>query len=429
MTVGGATGDVACDHYNRYEEDVALMAELGIGAYRFSIAWARILPKGRGRMNPMGLSFYDRLVDSLLERDILPFITLYHWDLPLALEDKGGWLNDDTAKWFGDYADLMFRAFCDRVPYWMTINEPAVIMEKGYVLGVYAPGHRNASEAPVVARNLLRAHGHAVQAYRDRGDGCIGIAVNIQPKYPATESVADHAAAQRANAYRNLQFLDAILLGRMPDELPEMFGRNWRPLSGEDMKLVSQPIDFVGLNYYTRVVVGDDPETLPVRVKSVTPPATRTLFGWEIYPGGLTETLLRITERYGRVPIYVTECGAAFTDPQPEDGADVEDPERVAFLRSHIRAAARAMDEGADLRGFFVWSLLDNFEWASGYTMPFGLVQVDFDTQRRTMKSSARFYADVIRSSGENVFRAPLTGDRALSSGEHATAQGPNVGD
>ena len=429
MTVGGATGDVACDHYVRYAEDVDLMADLGIQAYRFSVAWARILPKGRGRMNAKGLAFYDHLIDKLLERDIQPFITLYHWDLPLALEDKGGWLNDDTARWFGDYSDLMFRAFCDRVPYWMTINEPAIVMEKGYVSGVYAPGHRNAAEAPVVARNLLRAHGYAVQAYRDRGDGCIGIAVNIQPKYPATDTPLDLAAAQRANAFRNLQFLDAILLGEMPEELPEMFGSDWHPLSAEDMKLVSQPIDFVGLNYYTRVVIGDDPETLPMRVKSVTPPATRTLFGWEIYPGGLTETLNRITERYGRVPIFITECGAAFTDPMPQDGADVMDPERVEFLRSHIKAAARAMENGVDLRGFLVWSLLDNFEWASGYTMPFGLVHVDFDTQRRTLKSSARFFADVIESSGANVFRAALPGDREMSSGEHATAQGSDVRD
>lgn len=417
MTVGGATGDVACDHYCRSAEDVELMGELGVHAYRFSIAWARLLPKGRGRMNPKGLAFYDRLIDSLLERDIVPFITLYHWDLPLGLEDKGGWLNDDTAKWFGDYADLAFRAFCDRVPYWVTINEPAVVMEKGYVLGVYAPGHRNYAEAPVVARNLLRAHGLAVRAYRDRGDGCIGIAVNIQPKYPATTSVADQAAVQRANAFRNLQFLDPILLGRSPDELPAMFGRDWCPLSEEDMKLVNQPIDFIGLNYYTRVVVGDDPEILPTRTRSIEAPATRTLFGWEIYPAGLTETLLAITERYGRVPIYVTECGAAFRDPVSEDGSDVPDPERVEFLRSHIKAAWRALDEGVDLRGFFVWSLLDNFEWASGYTIPFGLVQVDFETQRRTMKTSGRFFAKVIESSGANVFRESGSDDLALAGG------------
>jgi len=413
MVVEGHTGDVACDHYCRYAEDVDLMAELGIGAYRFSTAWARLLPRGRGRMNPKGLSFYDRLIDTLLERDIIPFVTLYHWDLPLALEDKGGWLNDDTARWFGDYADLAFRAFCDRVPYWTTINEPAVVMEKGYVLGVYAPGHRNAAEAPVVARNLLRAHGFAVQAYRDRGDGAIGIAVNMQPKYPATESLADMAAARRANAWRNLQFLDAILLGRMPDELPEMFGRDWRGLSDEDLKLIHQPIDYVGVNYYTRVVVGDDAQLLPLRAKHVEQTALATLIGWEIYPGGLTETLRLIHERYEGIPIYITECGAAFKDPIAENGEDVPDPARVQFFRSHIQAALRAIDEGVDLRGFFVWSLMDNFEWNSGYTMPFGLVQVDFTTQQRTVKASGRFFAEVARSNGANLLEpaTSLTGE------------------
>ena len=413
MTVAGATGDVACDHYNRYADDVDLMAELGVGAYRFSTAWARVLPKGRGRVNAKGLAFYDRLIDTLLKRDILPFITLYHWDLPLELENKGGWLNDDTARWFGDYADLMYRAFCDRVPYWMTINEPAIVMEKGYVLGVYAPGHRNAAEAPTVARNLLRAHGFAVQAYRDRGDGCIGIAVNIQPKYPATESAGDTAAAQRAHAWRNLQFLDAILLGRMPDELPEMFGRDWRGLTPEDLALIHQPIDFVGLNYYTRVVVGEDAESLPLRAKRVVTPGLSTLIGWEIYPGGLTKTLLALHERYEGIPIYITECGAAFKDPTAVDGQDVQDPERVEFFRSHIRAAMDAYNQGVNLRGFFVWSLLDNFEWNSGYTMPFGIVQVDFESQERTVKASGRYFAEVARSNGANL----LTGGTPLLAG------------
>jgi beta-glucosidase len=404
--VQGHTGDVACDHYRCYEDDVDLMADLGVGAYRFSTAWARVLPKGRGRVNTKGLAFYDRLVDSLLERDIQPFITLYHWDLPLELENKGGWLNDDTAKWFGDYADLMYRAFCDRVPYWMTINEPAIIMEKGYVLGVYAPGHRNAAEAPCVARNLLRAHGYAVQAYRDRGDGCIGIAVNIQPKYPATDSPADIAAARRADAWRNQQFLDAIVLGRVPDELPEMFGSEWRGLSDDDLELISQPIDYIGLNYYTRLVVSEDVLTLPIRAKRIEQSGTLTLIGWEVYPGGLTETLLNLHARYEGMPIYITECGAAYKDPIASNGQDVADPERVAFLRAHIEAAARAMEQGVDLRGFFVWSLLDNFEWNSGYTMPFGLYQVDFETQRRTIKSSGRYFAEVARSNGASLDRA-----------------------
>ena len=412
MTVAGATGDIACDHYNRYADDVALMAELGLDAYRFSLAWARLLPKGRGRMNPKGLGDYDRLIDLLLERHIRPFVTLYHWDLPLALEDKGGWLNDDTARWFGDYADLAFRAFSDRVPYWMTINEPAIIMEKGYVTGVYAPGHRNAAEAPVVARNLLRAHGYAVSAYRDRGDGCIGIAVNIQPKYPATDSPGDKQAASRANAWRNLQFLDAILLGKTPDELPEMFGRDWKALSDEDLKVIHQPIDYVGVNYYTRVVVGEDAESLPLRARGVQQASTSTLIGWEVYPGGLTEALKSLHERYDGVSIYITETGAAFKDPVGTDGEDVPDPQRVEYFRAHIRAALQAIQEGVDLRGFFAWSLLDNFEWNSGYTMPFGIVQVDFETQERRVKASGRFLAEVARSNGRNVVgEAIATGD------------------
>ncbi|HEX6314510.1 MAG TPA: GH1 family beta-glucosidase, partial [Gemmatimonadaceae bacterium] len=404
MTVSGHTGDVACDHYNRYADDVQLMASLGLSAYRFSIAWPRVLPKGRGRVNAKGLAFYDRLIDELLKYDILPFATLYHWDLPLELENKGGWLNDDTARWFGDYADLMFRAFSDRVPYWMTINEPAVIMEKGYVLGLYAPGHRNFGEAPAVARNLLRAHGYAVQAYRDRGDGCIGIAVNIQPKFPASDSPADVAAAQRANVWRNLQFLDAILLGKQPDELPAMFGRDWKGLSSEEMKLVKQPIDYVGLNYYTRVVVSAaDAQALPLQARGLDPSGESTLIGWEIYPEGLTNTLVMLNGRYGGIPIYITECGAAFKDPDAVDNADLHDPERVEFFRAHIQAAIEGYNQGVDLRGFFAWSLLDNFEWNSGYTMPFGLVHVDFKTQRRTVKSSGRFFAEVARSNGANI--------------------------
>lgn len=403
--LGGATGDVACDHYHRYRDDVGLMADLGLNAYRFSIAWARLLPRGRGRLNTRGFDFYDRLVDALLERDIVPMATLYHWDLPLGLEDKGGWLNDDTARWFGDYADLAYRAFADRVPFWVTINEPAVVMEKGYVLGVYAPGHRNAAEAPAVARNLLRAHGYAVQAYRDRGDGAIGIAVNVQPAYPATDAEPDRAAARRVNAWRNLQFLDAILLGQSPPELPGMFGRDWRALAESEMALVRQPVDFIGVNYYTRVFVRDDPATLPAGAAPVPTTNVRTQVGWEVFPEGLTETLVALDQRYGGVPIHVTECGAAFADPAAAGGADVPDPARVAFLRDHVQAAGKAIEQGVDLRGFFVWSLLDNFEWNSGYTQPYGLVQVNFETQQRTMKSSARFFGNVARSNGVSLER------------------------
>ncbi|HEX9564110.1 MAG TPA: GH1 family beta-glucosidase [Gemmatimonadaceae bacterium] len=400
----GATGDVACDHYNRYADDLALMDTLGISAYRFSVAWGRVLPEGRGRVNAKGLAFYDRLVDKLLELEIVPFGTLYHWDLPLGLEDKGGWLNEDVAHWFGDFASLTIRTLGDRVPFWVTINEPAVIMEKGYVLGTYAPGHRNPAEAPVVARNLLRAHGMGVQACRAASSAQVGIAVNLQPKHPASDDRADVAAARRADAFRNLQFLDAILLGHSPPELPAMFGETWLPLSTADMVLTHQPIDFVGLNYYTRVVVADDAETLPTRAEPiVVEDARRTLMGWEVYPDGLYEVLMHVTNRYGKIAMYVTENGSAFPDPAPEDGQAVRDPDRVSFLREHLRRALKARLDGADLRGYFVWSLLDNFEWNSGYSRPFGLVRVDLASQRRTMKESGNFYAEVIRTAGTNL--------------------------
>jgi beta-glucosidase len=403
-TADGATGDIACDHYNRYREDLDLMDAIGLSSYRFSIAWARILPDGLGRVNAKGLSFYDRLVDELLEREIVPFATLYHWDLPLALEDKGGWLNEDVPNWFGEFANLCFRTYGDRIPFWVTINEPAVIMEKAYVLGSYAPGHRNPAEAPVVARNLLRAHGIGVQCARSATKGQVGIAVNLQPKHPASDSPADAAAARRADAFRNLQFLDAVLLGHSPEELPVMFGETWRPLTSADMSLIHQPIDFVGINYYTRVVVEDDADALPTRAEPiVVPDVQRTLMGWEVYPEGLKEVLCGLTQRYGKIPLYVTENGAAFKDPVASDGEIVRDRERVAFLRDHLRKALEARAGGADLRGYFVWSLLDNFEWNSGYARPFGLVQVDFVTQRRTVKESGQYYSEVIRTLGANL--------------------------
>lgn len=399
-----STGDVACDHYRLVPEDIALMHQLGVPAYRFSFGWARVLPEGRGRVNPKGLAFYDRLLDHLLSHGIVPFATLYHWDLPLALEHRGGWLHDDVAYWFGDYCEIVFRAYGDRIPYWVTINEPGIITEKGYVLGTYAPGHRNPAEAPMVARNLLRAHGVAVQACRSHAQAKIGITVNLQPKYPASDQPDDVAAVRRADAFRNRQFLDPIYLGRSPDELPVMFGDAWRPLSDEDLRLAQEPTDFLGVNYYTRNVVRHDPTSLPTRAQIVVDNGRpRTLMGWEVFPEGLTEVLRWVATQYGNPPVYITENGAAFADPVATDGTLVPDPARVAFLREHLQAALRARAYGCDLRGYFVWSLLDNFEWNSGYLKPFGIVQVDFATQRRTLKESARFYADVIKSRGEIV--------------------------
>jgi beta-glucosidase len=398
------TGDVACDHYRRYKDDVAIMAELGANAYRFSIAWGRIFPQGTGAVNKKGIDFYSRLVDELLKRGITPNATLFHWDLPEALDDRGGWLNRDVADWFADYATTMFDALGDRVKIWSTLNEPWVVTDGGYLSGVLAPGHSNLFEAPIATHNLLRSHGKAVERFRAANaakNGKIGITVNLEPKYPASDSPEDLAAVRRADAYMNRQFLDPAFLGSYPDEMREIFGEAWPNWSAEDMRLIKQPIDFVGVNYYTRRVERYYPENLPLKTKHVPQPQrTETATNWEVFPEALTKVLLWVTERYGKPAIYITENGAAFYDsPHTIDGK-VEDPLRVEYYRQHLRATHDAMQKGADVRGYYAWSLLDNFEWAHGYSKRFGIVHVDFSTQQRTIKSSGRYYADVIRTNG-----------------------------
>jgi len=401
MVCAGDTGDVACDHYRRYEEDVRLMRELGLTSYRFSIAWSRVLPQGRGAVNEKGLDFYRRLVDSLLANGIQPMVTLFHWDLPAALDDRGGWLNPDIAGWFADYAETVCRALDDRVKLWATLNEPWVVTDGGYLHGVLAPGHRNLVETPIAAHNLLRAHASAVQAYRAVGKHQIGIVVNLEPKHPASDSPEDLAATARADAYMNRQFLDPVFLGRYPEEMREVFGDAWPDHPASDLEHIRQPIDFVGVNYYTRRVTQNDPSALPVQASWVQQRQhTYTETCWEVYPQGLADVLLGVRQRYGPIPLYVTENGAAFYDP-PTLGPDgIQDPLRVDYLREHLRVVQRLVADGLDLRGYYVWSLLDNFEWSLGYSKRFGIVHVDYATQRRTPKASARFYAEVIRSQG-----------------------------
>lgn len=396
----GETGDVACDHYRRFREDVEWMRALGLTSYRFSISWSRVLPDGTGAVNPPGLDFYSRLADALLEAGIEPMATLYHWDLPAALDDRGGWLNRDSAAWFGEYADRCFGALDDRVRLWITINEPWVVTDGGYLHGVLAPGHRNVFEAPRAAHHLLLAHAAGVEAYRARGRHQIGIALNIEPKYPATRSAADRHAAARADAYMNRHFADPIFLGRYPEELPSIYGEGWHDPAPADLERMRVPIDFLGLNYYTRAVVRHDPAAWPEGAGRVKPRGrVHTETGWEVYPPGLEDTLRRLADRYGPIPIFVTENGAAFDDPRPVRGV-VRDEPRVRYLRAHIAAVARAMAAGVDVRGYYVWSLLDNFEWAHGYRKRFGLLRVDPRTLERIPKASARFYAAVIAARG-----------------------------
>jgi beta-glucosidase len=401
LTANGDTGDIACDHYRQYATDVDLMAELGLNAYRFSISWSRILPEGRGRVNRKGLDFYERLVDALLAKGIQPTATLYHWDLPAALDDRGGWLNPDIPEWFAEYAQVAYRALDDRVRMWSTLNEPWVVTDGGYLHGLLAPGHRNHFEAPLATHHLMLAHGAAVQAYRAHGKHRVGIVVNLAPKDPVSKRAADRDAANRDDAYMNRQYLDPVLRGSYPDEMREIFGEAWPEFSAADMKRIRQPIDFVGINYYTRNVVKDEPKALPVRAGYV--PQRQhavTETGWEVYPKGLTDILVWVTERYGKIPLYITENGAAFYDPPtPVDGR-VEDYLRVDYYRRHLRAAHDAMRRGVDLRGYFAWSLLDNFEWSLGYAKRFGIVHVDYETQVRTVKDSGRFYSEVIRTNG-----------------------------
>lgn len=401
LTRDGENGDIASDHYRRYKDDVALMRRLGLNSYRFSIAWARVLPEGKGRVNPAGLAFYDRLVDELLAAGIAPNVTLYHWDLPAALDDRGGWLNPDIADWFADYAQVVYRKLDDRVKMWATLNEPWVVTDGGYLHGALAPGHKNFYEAPLASHHLMRAHGKAVQAYRAEGKHKIGLVVNIEPKYPASQSPEDLAATQRADAYMNRQYLDPALLGSYPPELKEIFGEAWPDWPAEDFALIKQPLDFIGLNYYTRNVTRHDDASWPLRASGVKQAgATYSETGWEVYAQGLTDTLAWIRDRYGNPEIYVTENGSAFYDPPvAEDGA-IDDPLRVSYLKKHLRAVHAAIEAGCNLRGYYAWSLLDNFEWSLGYSKRFGIVHVDYATQQRTIKASGKLYAEVIDSHG-----------------------------
>jgi len=389
-------------------DDVALMQRLGMNAYRFSISWSRILPTGRGSVNRAGLDFYQRLVDALLENGIEPMATLYHWDLPAALDDRGGWLNPDIASWFADYAAILFRKLDGRVKFWVTLNEPWVVTDGGYLHGVLAPGHRNRFEAPIATHQLLRAHGAAVTAYRAEGKHRIGIVVNLEPKYPASDAAADRAATARADAYMNRQYLDPVLLGRYPEELSEIFGEAWPGWPAEDFKSIHQPIDFVGVNYYTRNVTRFDATAWPLRAAPVRQKqAIYTETGWEVFAQGLTDVLVWVKERYGNPRIYVTENGAAFFDPPTATNDRVADPLRVDYMRQHVTAIHAAREARVDLHGYFAWSLLDNFEWSHGYSKRFGIVHVDFENQKRTPKDSARFYSQVIATRGRVLNEAP----------------------
>ncbi len=372
----GHTGDVACDHYHRYPEDVALMAGLGVNAYRFSIAWPRVMPTGAGPVNQAGLDFYDRLVDALCERGIAPVPTLFHWDLPQALEDEGGWLNRDTSRRLADYAAVVAERLADRVRMWITLNEPFVHMVEGYGLGIHAPGRALMFDALPVAHHQLLGHGLAAQALRAAGAEQVLITNNCTPVRPASDSPEDLAAAETYDILHNRLFNDPVLTGAYPDL--SAFGVEL-PVQPGDLETIAQPLDGLGINYYNPTRIGGPGgDGLPFRFEEISG-VPITAFGWPVVPDGLRELLDSLRARYGDAlpPVYITENGCSY------DGLD--DQERIAYLDGHITAMRRA---DVDLRGYFVWSLLDNFEWAEGYHQRFGLVHVDFETQQRTPKAS-----------------------------------------
>ena len=412
---GGDTGDVACDHYHRYGEDVGLMSDLGIQAYRFSVSWPRVRPSGSGPVNPAGLDFYSRLVDSLLGRGITPVATLYHWDLPQELEDTNGWANRDTAYRFAEYAGLVADRLADRVQVWTTLNEPWCSAFLGYGSGVHAPGRTEPVTALTAAHHLLLAHGLAVRELRSRvASAQVSITLNLSAVRAASESAADRDAARRVDALANRIFLGPIFGAGYPADLGNDTAglTDWSFVREGDEQVIASPIDVLGVNYYTPTLVAaldshmmsDGHRTSSVAsawpgceetVHFLSQPGPYTEMGWSVDAVGLHELLTRLHRDYPQVPLMITENGAAYAD-FPDDTGAVHDPERVAYLRDHLTAVSRAIEEGVDVRGYFVWSLLDNFEWAYGYAKRFGITYVDFSTQQRIFKDSAHWYRSVL---------------------------------
>lgn len=396
----GDTGDTACDHYHRYAEDCEIMKQIGLKAYRFSISWPRVLPDGRGVINNAGLDFYDRLVDTLLSHRIEPYVTLFHWDLPQVLQDEGGWYNRDTAGYFADYAALMTKRLGDRVRKWITINEPRTFAVKGNLTGEHAPGLTDRKVACQAAHNMLLGHGLAMQAIRGADpDSEVGIAVGLAPKEANNDSPEAIAAAELRWKLDDAWFLDPLFRGCYPPEAIEALGKDAPQAKPGDFAVTAQKMDFLGVNYYFRILTGSDGKT-------VAPPknARKTAMGWEICPEAFGRLLTQLqNDYYGLPPIFITENGAAFDDKAAN--GQVHDPQRVEFMRDHLTELRDAMRRGISVKGYFAWSLMDNFEWACGYAKRFGLVHVDFKSQKRILKDSAHWYSRVIASNELDLCR------------------------
>lgn len=403
----GDTGMVACDHYNRYRDDIALMKDgLGVGNYRFSIAWPRIVPQGTGAVNAAGLDYYDRLVDALLEAGITPWATLYHWDLPQALEDTGGWPNRAVADAYVHYADVVTRALADRVKHWMTFNEPWVFTYLGYGDGIHAPGRTSFQDYLDAAHHFLLAHAKAVPVIRSNvgAHASVGLVLNHTWVDPATDSTEDVAAATRQMGFQNRWFADPLYHGSYPQDMLDWYAEAGYqpPIQDGDMALIQGEPDFIGINFYTREVVKHDPDGHSVlKTTQIKQPGEHTEMGWEVSPESMYRVLRWSYDTYGTDPLYVTENGAAFVDVL--EGDAVHDDRRLAYYKSYIHNVHRAIEDGVPLKGYFAWSFMDNFEWSFGYDKRFGIVYVDYETQQRTIKDSGRWYAEMIAANSYEV--------------------------
>jgi beta-glucosidase len=406
-TKNGDTGDVACDHYHRYLEDFDLMQSLGFDAYRFSLSWSRILPNGYGAVNQKGIDFYDRVVDALLERKITPYATMFHWDLPQVLEDKGGWVARDTALAFAEYSDVITSRLGDRIKHWATLNEPWCAAFLGYGIGIHAPGQTNPIHALQASHHLLLAHGYAMPIIRQNVQAAVaGIVLNPSPAYPATDSNEDIQAARRMDGFQNRWFLDPVFGRGYPEDMLEQYGQFAPKTEAGDFEKIAAPLDFVGINYYSRGVIAA-PSATPsfqeqfLGFRSVElPNVPRTFFGWEVYPQGLTDFLVRLQREYAPKSILITENGATYQDVLRDDDS-IHDHERTRYFQSHLSACLAALELGVKLDGYFAWSFMDNFEWAEGFEKRFGITYVDFATQKRSVKHSGKWFQALLRGETE----------------------------